>query len=119
MGGKMGSKKPVHPNDHVNRAQSSNDTFPTVMHISAVTELHHRLMPAVKTLRDGLAEKAELFKDIIKIGRTHLQDATPLTLGQEFSGYAQQLTYGLDRIQATMPRLYLLAQGGTAVGTVA
>ncbi|ORZ34057.1 fumarate hydratase [Catenaria anguillulae PL171] len=117
LGGELGSKKPVHPNDHVNMSQSSNDTFPTAMHVAAVTEIHHRLVPALTHLRDALQECSEKWADIIKIGRTHLQDATPLTLGQEFSGYAQQVTYGIDRVQATLPRLYLLAQGGTAVGT--
>jgi fumarate hydratase class II len=116
-GGEMGSKKPIHPNDDVNKAQSSNDTFPTAMHIAAVEEIHRRLIPMVTKLRDALAEKSEEFKDIIKIGRTHLMDATPLTLGQEFSGYTQQLTNGLERIQGCLPRLYELALGGTAVGT--
>ncbi|KAI9168286.1 hypothetical protein H9P43_007658 [Blastocladiella emersonii ATCC 22665] len=117
LGGELGSKKPVHPNDHVNMSQSSNDTFPTAMHVAAVTEIHHRLLPSLTHLRDALHECAEKWNDIIKIGRTHLQDATPLTLGQEFSGYAQQLTYGIQRVEATLPRLYNLAQGGTAVGT--
>jgi fumarate hydratase class II len=116
-GGEMGSKKPIHPNDDVNKAQSSNDTFPTAMHIAAVEEVHRRLIPMVTKLRDALAEKSEAFKDIIKIGRTHLMDATPLTLGQEFSGYVQQLTNGLARIDAALPRLSELALGGTAVGT--
>ncbi|MFO7447283.1 MAG: class II fumarate hydratase [Ignavibacteriaceae bacterium] len=116
-GGKMGSKKPVHPNDDVNKAQSSNDTFPTAMHIAAVEEIHRRLIPMVTKLRDALAEKAAEFKGIIKIGRTHLMDATPLTLEQEFSGYVQQLTNGLERISCSLPRLYELALGGTAVGT--
>jgi len=116
-GGVMGSKKPIHPNDDVNKAQSSNDTFPTAMHISAVEEIHRRLIPMVTKLRDALAEKSEEFKDIIKIGRTHLMDATPLTLGQEFSGYVQQLTNGLERINGALPHLYELALGGTAVGT--
>ncbi len=116
-GGTMGSKKPIHPNDDVNKAQSSNDTFPTAMHIAAVEEVHRRLIPMVTKLRDALAEKSEEFKDIIKIGRTHLMDATPLTLGQEFSGYVQQLTNGLERINGSLPRLYELALGGTAVGT--
>lgn len=116
-GGEMGSKKPVHPNDDVNKAQSSNDTFPTAMHIAAVEEIHERLIPMVTKLRNALQEKAEAFKDVIKIGRTHLMDATPLTLGQEFSGYVQQLTNGLERIEAAMPRMYELALGGTAVGT--
>ncbi|HKI79032.1 MAG TPA: class II fumarate hydratase, partial [Ignavibacteriaceae bacterium] len=116
-GGEKGSKKPVHPNDDVNKAQSSNDTFPTAMHIAAVEEIHRRLIPMVTRLRDALEVKAKEFKDVIKIGRTHLMDATPLTLGQEFSGYVQQLTNGLERINAAMPRMYELALGGTAVGT--
>jgi len=116
-GGTMGSKKPIHPNDDVNKAQSSNDTFPTAMHIAAVEEIHRRLIPMVTRLRDALSQKSKEFKDIIKIGRTHLMDATPLTLGQEFSGYTQQLTNGLERINAALPRLYELALGGTAVGT--
>ncbi|KAF9376450.1 fumarase fum1 [Podila verticillata] len=117
LGGELGSKKPVHPNDHVNMSQSSNDTFPTAMHVAAAIEINQRLIPAVTLLRDAIQAKSEEFKDIIKIGRTHLQDATPLTLGQEFSGYVQQLTYGIQRVEATLPRLYNLAQGGTAVGT--
>ena len=116
-GGEKGSKKPIHPNDDVNKAQSSNDTFPTAMHIAAVEEIHRRLIPMITKLRDALDTKAKEFKDIIKIGRTHLMDATPLTLGQEFSGYVQQLTNGLERISAALPRLYELALGGTAVGT--
>ena len=116
-GGKLGSKNPIHPNDDVNKAQSSNDTFPTAMHIAAVEEIHRRLIPMVTKLRDALAEKAEEFKDIVKIGRTHLMDAVPLTLGQEFSGYVQQLTNGLARIHGCLPRLSELALGGTAVGT--
>ena len=116
-GGKMGSKKPVHPNDDVNKAQSSNDTFPTAMHIAAVEEIHRRLIPMVTKLRDALKNKSDGFKNIIKIGRTHLMDATPLTLGQEFSAYVQQLTNGLERIDTALPRLYELALGGTAVGT--
>jgi fumarate hydratase class II len=116
-GGQIGSKKPIHPNDDVNKAQSSNDTFPTAMHIAAVEEIHSRLIPMITKLKDALAEKSEKFKNIIKIGRTHLMDATPLTLGQEFSGYAQQLTNGLERINCSLPRLYELALGGTAVGT--
>ncbi|MFH2049157.1 MAG: class II fumarate hydratase [bacterium] len=116
-GGVMGSKKPIHPNDDVNKAQSSNDTFPTAMHIAAVEEIHRRLIPMVTQLRDTLTKKSEEFKDIIKIGRTHLMDATPLTLGQEFSGYAAALTLGLDRINDCLKRLYPLALGGTAVGT--
>ena len=117
LGGEMGSKSPVHPNDHVNRGQSSNDTFPTAMSIAAMEEVHHRLLPALEHLRAALHAKSEAFADIIKIGRTHLQDATPLTLGNEFSGYTQQITYGIDRIKQTLPRLGELAQGGTAVGT--
>ncbi|TIB40851.1 hypothetical protein E3P83_02565 [Wallemia ichthyophaga] len=117
LGGKLGSKNPVHPNDHVNMSQSSNDTFPTAMHVAAVLELNNSLLPNLTTLRNALADKAESWSNIIKIGRTHLQDATPLTLGQEFGGYAQQLTYGIDRVEAVIPRLSLLAQGGTAVGT--
>ena len=116
-GGEMGSKTPVHPNDDVNKAQSSNDTFPTAMHISAVEEIHRRLIPMVTKLRDALQKKTEEFKDNIKIGRTHLMDATPLTLGQEFSGYVQQLTNGLERIEYALPHLYEIALGGTAVGT--
>ncbi len=116
-GGELGSKKPIHPNDDVNKAQSSNDTFPTAMHIAAVEEIHRRLIPMVTKLRDALQKKSEEFKDIIKIGRTHLMDATPLTLGQEFSAYVQQLTNGLERIDAALPRLYEVALGGTAVGT--
>ena len=116
-GGELGSKKPIHPNDDVNKAQSSNDTFPTAMHIAAVEEIHRRLIPMVAKLRDALQIKSEEFKDIIKIGRTHLMDATPLTLGQEFSAYVQQLTNGLERIDAALPRLYEVALGGTAVGT--
>ncbi len=116
-GGVMGSKKPIHPNDDVNYGQSSNDTFPTAMHIAAVREIRQRLIPMVTRLRDTLAHKAEAFKDIIKIGRTHLMDATPLTLGQEFSGYAAQLTHGLQRLDNCLPHLCELALGGTAVGT--
>ncbi len=116
-GGKMGSKKPIHPNDDVNKAQSSNDTFPTAMHIAAVHEIHRRLIPMVTQLRDTLAQKTAAFKDIIKIGRTHLMDAVPLTLGQEFSGYVTQLNHGLKRIEMVLPHLYELALGGTAVGT--
>lgn len=117
LGGTVGSKKPVHPNDHVNRSASSNDTFPTVMHIAAVLELEERLLPSLTSLRDALSRKSAEFDSIIKIGRTHLQDATPLTLGQEFSGYAAQLDNGIDRVRSALPRLCLLAQGGTAVGT--
>ena len=117
LGGTMGSKKPVHPNDHVNMSASSNDTFPTVMHIASVLEFEELLLPALKNLRDALKAKSEQFARIVKIGRTHLQDATPLTLGQEFSGYVTQLDYGIERVEATLPHLRLLAQGGTAVGT--
>ncbi|KAF8323252.1 fumarate hydratase [Clavulina sp. PMI_390] len=117
LGGELGSKKPVHPNDHVNMSQSSNDSFPTVMHIAAVLEIRQQLIPAIAELRDALDAKAKKFDSIIKIGRTHLQDATPLTLGQEFSGYVQQLTNGIARVEGVLPRLSLLAQGGTAVGT--
>ncbi len=117
VGGVMGSKKPIHPNDDVNKAQSSNDTFPAAMHIAAVEEIHGKLIPMVTKLRDALQAKSKEFENIIKIGRTHLMDAVPLTLGQEFSGYTQQLTNGLARINAALPRLYELAIGGTAVGT--
>ena len=117
LGGEMGSKKPVHPNDHVNMSQSSNDTYPTAMHIACAEEIHHRLLPALRTLANALNDKAQTWKDIIKIGRTHTQDATPLTLGQEFSGYTQQVLNGIARIEQTMPMLMQLAQGGTAVGT--
>merc|ERR1719175_255354 len=117
LGGELGSKKPVHPNDHVNKSQSSNDTYPTAMHISVAVEIHNVLLPGLKKLHDALDAKAKEYADIIKIGRTHTQDATPLTLGQEFSGYVQQLAFGIDRVQATLPRLYMLAAGGTAVGT--
>jgi len=117
LGGKMGSKDPVHPNDHVNRSQSSNDTFPTAMHIAAVEQIHHALIPALKHLHKALDRKAKSWDRIIKIGRTHTQDATPLTLGQEFSGYAAQVALGIERIKDCLPRLYPLAQGGTAVGT--
>jgi len=116
-GGVMGSKKPIHPNDDVNKAQSSNDTFPTAMHIAAAEEINRRLIPTVKQLRDTLQAKSEAFKDIIKIGRTHLMDAVPLTLGQEFSGYVQQLDNDLKRIEFALAGLYELALGGTAVGT--
>ncbi len=116
-GGVMGSKQPVHPNDHVNMSQSSNDTFPTAMHIAVVEEIVHRLLPSVTALRDALAVKVEEYADVTKIGRTHLMDAVPLTLGQEFSGYVAQLTADLERIELTMPGLYELAAGGSAVGT--
>ncbi|MGJ8562043.1 MAG: class II fumarate hydratase [Alphaproteobacteria bacterium] len=117
LGGEIGSKKPVHPNDHVNRSQSSNDTFPTAMHIAAAEEIHHSLLPALQTLRNALNDKSQEFKDIIKIGRTHTQDATPVTLGQEFSGYTAQMENGIKRVEAGLKELYPLAQGGTAVGT--
>jgi len=117
LGGKLGSKTPVHPNDHVNMSQSSNDTFPTAMHVSTAIEIHERLLPGLSLLHATLEGKAREYDRVIKIGRTHLQDATPLTLGQEFSGYAQQLAFGIERIKVTLPRVYLLAQGGTAVGT--
>ena len=117
LGGVMGSKKPVHPNDHVNMSQSSNDTYPTAMHIACAEEIHRRLLPALGHLHAALAAKVAAWKDIIKIGRTHTQDATPVTLGQEFSGYAAQVENGIARIEQTMPKLMELAQGGTAVGT--
>ena len=117
LGGVIGSKDPVHPNDHVNRSQSSNDTYPTAMHIAAVAEIDGRLTPALQRLADALATKAEEFSQIVKIGRTHTQDATPLTLGQEFGGYAQQVKLGTARIRSALGNLYPLAQGGTAVGT--
>lgn len=116
-GGEMGSKDPVHPNDHVNKSQSSNDTFPTALHISVALQLVKDLKPAITELRDALKAKSMDWKNIIKIGRTHTQDAVPLTLGQEFSGYTQQLTNGLERIDAVLPHVYQLALGGTAVGT--
>lgn len=116
-GGVMGSKKPVHPNDHVNMGQSSNDTFPTAMHIAAVCEINEKLLPALVHLHKALVTKVKEFKHIIKIGRTHTQDATPMTLGQEFSGYATQVEYAIERVKSCLPRLSLLAQGGTAVGT--
>jgi fumarate hydratase class II len=117
LGGVMGSKKPVHPNDHVNMSQSSNDTFPTAMHVACAEEVVHRLIPALKHLHGAIDAKAKEWSDIIKIGRTHTQDATPLTLGQEFSGYAKQIENGIARIEMTLPALMELAQGGTAVGT--
>ena len=117
LGGEMGSKKPVHPNDHVNMSQSSNDTYPTAMHIAAAEQVVHDLLPALKHLHAALDAKAKAWASIIKIGRTHTQDATPLTLGQEFSGYAQQIANGIARIEMTLPALMELAQGGTAVGT--
>src|ERR1700749_5105755 len=117
LGGVMGSKKPVHPNDHVNMSQSSNDSYPTAMHMACAEEIHHRLLPALRELRDALDAKAKAWTGIVKIGRTHTQDATPLTLGQEFGGYAQQVANGIARIEMTLPMLMQLAQGGTAVGT--
>ncbi|HZQ39306.1 MAG TPA: class II fumarate hydratase, partial [Rhizomicrobium sp.] len=117
MGGQMGSKKPVHPNDHVNMSQSSNDTYPTAMHIACAEEIVRRLLPALRHLHEALEAKVRAWAGIIKIGRTHTQDATPLTLGQEFSGYATQVANGIARIEQTLPRLMELAQGGTAVGT--
>jgi fumarate hydratase, class II len=117
LGGIMGSKQPIHPNDHVNRSQSSNDVFPTAMHIAAAEQVHHTLLPALNHLAKALEKKAKAWDGIIKIGRTHTQDATPITLGQEFSGYAAQLRHGIDRVKDCLPRTYLLAQGGTAVGT--
>jgi fumarate hydratase, class II len=117
LGGEIGSKKPVHPNDHVNRGQSSNDVFPTAMHIAAAREINDLLLPALRHLHKALDDKAREFADIVKIGRTHTQDATPITLGQEFSGYAAQVELGIARIEATLPGIYALAQGGTAVGT--
>lgn len=115
--GARGGKSPVHPNDHVNMGQSSNDTFPTAMHIAAVEQVHHELIPALEQIHDALYRKANEFSEIVKIGRTHLQDATPMTLGQEFGGYAKQIEFGIARVKATLPRLLQLAQGGTAVGT--
>ena len=117
MGGNIGAKTPVHPNDHVNRSQSSNDTFPTAMHVAVVIDIHGRLLPGLQELHASLLAKSVEFTDIIKVGRTHTQDATPITLGQEFSAYAMQLHNGISRVEATLPRLYELAIGGTAVGT--
>ena len=117
LGGELGSKTPVHPNDHVNKSQSSNDTYPTAMHIAVAVEIHEVLLPGLQKLHDALDAKAKEYADIIKIGRTHTQDATPLTLGQEFGGYVQQLAFGIERIKVCMPRIYMLAAGGTAVGT--
>ena len=117
LGGGKGTKKPVHPNDHVNMSQSSNDTFPAAMHIAAAEMLVHRLLPALRTFHAGLEAKRDAFRSIVKIGRTHLQDAVPLTLGQEFSGYASQIGTAIRRIEAVLPELYELALGGTAVGT--
>jgi len=117
LGGVMGSKKPVHPNDHVNMSQSSNDTYPTAMHIACAERIVHHLLPALKHLHGALQAKTDAFANIIKIGRTHTQDATPLTLGQEFSGYTAQVASAIKRLELTLPGLYELAQGGTAVGT--
>jgi len=117
LGVALGGKRAIHPNDHVNLGQSSNDTFPTAMHIAAALELAYRLNPALARLRQALRDKAEAFQDILKIGRTHLQDATPLTLGQEFGGYAAQIAHGMERLKQALHGLYQLAQGGTAVGT--
>src|SRR3990167_7530630 len=117
LGGEMGSKKPVHPNDHVNMSQSSNDTYPTAMHLACAEQLFHDLLPALKHLHAALKAKSDAWQHIIKIGRTHTQDATPLTLGQEFGGYAQQVEHGVKRIEMTLPALMELAQGGPAVGT--
>lgn len=117
LGGEMGSKTPVHPNDHVNMSQSSNDTFPTAMHIACAEEVTHRLLPALQQLHNALNDKAQKWAQIIKIGRTHTQDATPVTLGQEFSGYAKMVENGIARIESALPALLELAQGGTAVGT--
>jgi fumarate hydratase class II len=117
LGGTIGSKDPVHPNDHINMSQSSNDTYPTAMHVACAEEVQHRLLPALRHLHKALDTKAEAWSDIIKIGRTHTQDATPLTLAQEFSGYTHQITKGIRRIESTLPDLMELAQGGTAVGT--
>jgi len=116
-GGQLGSKKPIHPNDHVNMSQSSNDTFPTAMHIAAVEEIHHRLLPAVENLQAALEQRVDEFASIVKIGRTHLMDAVPLTLGQEFSGYVAQIKQAVERIKGSLPQVYELALGGTAVGT--
>ncbi|MBN2430686.1 MAG: class II fumarate hydratase [Acidobacteria bacterium] len=117
LGGKIGDKQPVHPNDHVNRGQSSNDVIPTALHVACTEELTRRLLPAMEELRAELAAKAAAFDDIVKIGRTHLQDATPIRLGQEFGGYASQLAHGMRRLENTLPHLWELAIGGTAVGT--
>ena len=117
LGGEMGSKKPIHPNDHCNRSQSSNDTFPTAIHIAAGEEVNRTLLPALDYIANALEGKSAAWDSIIKIGRTHLQDATPVTLGQEFSGYAAQIRLGIERVKNTLPRIYALAQGGTAVGT--
>merc|ERR1719495_2970123 len=117
LGGVLGSKSPVHPNDHVNKSQSSNDTYPTAMHIATALEIHATLLPGLEKLKSGLERKCVEFEKVIKIGRTHTQDATPLTLAQEFSGYVTQVTLGIERVKACLPRVYMLAAGGTAVGT--
>merc|ERR1719300_781864 len=117
LGGEVGSKSPVHPNDHCNKSQSSNDTFPSAMHIAVALELNNALLPALRKLHVALEAKSQAFADIVKIGRTHLMDATPLTLGQEFGGYAEQMCLGIGRVERTLPNVYKLAQGGTAVGT--
>ena len=117
LGGVLGSKEPVHPNDHVNKSQSTNDAFPTAIHVAIVDRIHDHLIPAVTAVRDAFSNKAEAFKDLVKVGRTHLMDATPLTLGQMFSSYQTQLTNGLRAIEHSLPHLYELAIGGTAVGT--
>ena len=117
LGGELGSKDPVHPNDHVNMSQSTNDTFPTAINIAAVESIHQQLVPAMQQLRDTLDEKAKAFSTIVKLGRTHLQDATPLSLGQEFSGYVSALDHGLNRVEKALDHCYELAMGGTAVGT--
>jgi fumarate hydratase, class II len=117
LGGEMGSKRPVHPNDHCNMGQSSNDTFPTAMHVAIAMQARDVLLPGLEKLHKALVAKSEEFRDIIKIGRTHTQDATPLTLGQEFGGYAHQVAKGIERVKACLPDIYELAQGGTAVGT--
>ena len=117
LGGELGSKSPVHPNDHVNLSQSSNDTFPAAMHIAVVIELEQRLLPAVESLAAALQAKATAYADLVKIGRTHLQDAVPLSLGQEFSGYVAQLQMAIEAIRQSLPRVRELAIGGTAVGT--
>ena len=117
MGGKKGSKKPVHPNDHVNKSQSTNDVFPSAIHIAVAMETRNKLLPSLLLLSKELKKKVSKFKNIVKIGRTHLQDATPLTLGQEFSGYHNQVEEGIFRIKNSLEEIYFLAQGGTAVGT--
>ena len=117
LGGKLGSKIPVHPNDHVNMSQSTNDTFPTAINISAVETIHNQLLPELNELRDALNEKSIEFNSIIKLGRTHLQDATPLSLGQEFSGYVSAIDHGISRLESSLTHCYELAMGGTAVGT--